>query len=170
MSTVNRSQQNRDTHWPRKARSAYLRLSIRRHYEINSPRGQFPLHQVEPKRWLSSTKEILKRRYTSDRVHENINNKQQIFPLSEYARPPPSPSPPSASIMDGHYNFEGASELWITETILITMAHWIKMLEISLRTFVAERHDNDTYQLTNFKDVRGRTGANEGVHWQLTVW
>jgi hypothetical protein len=38
------------------------------------------------------------------------------------------------------------------------------MLEISLRTFVAERHDNDTYQLTNFKDVRGQAGANEGGH------
>ena len=38
------------------------------------------------------------------------------------------------------------------------------MLEISLHTFVVEYYDNDIYQLTNFKDVRGRAGANEGGH------
>jgi len=93
MSTVNRSHRT-ETLIAQKGRSAYLRLSIRRHYEINSPRGQFPLHQVEPKRWLSSTKEILKKK-----VHiwqGAWKHQQQATDLSvEWIRPtPPSPSPP----------------------------------------------------------------------------
>ena len=56
--------------------------------------------------------------------------------------------------MDEHYNFKEASELWITEIALITIAHGIETVEDSLRSFAAERHNYDTYQLTNL-NARG---------------
>ena len=41
----------------------------------------------------------------------------------------------------------------MTEKNLIDVAHALHTPENSLRTFIAERHLNDTYQLTNFDDV-----------------
>lgn len=73
--------------------------------------------------------------------------------------------------MDEHYNFKEASELWITEIALITIAHGIETVEDSLRSFVAERHNYDTYQLTNLKHVRNWVGAmQEDIDWWLTGW
>ena len=71
--------------------------------------------------------------------------------------------------MDEHYNFKEASELWITEIALVTIAHGIETVEDSLRSFVAERHDYDTNQLTNFKHVRDCVGAiQEDIDdWQV---
>jgi hypothetical protein len=41
----------------------------------------------------------------------------------------------------------------MTEFLLIDVPHALDTPENSLHTFIAERHLNDTYQLTNFDDV-----------------
>jgi hypothetical protein len=64
--------------------------------------------------------------------------------------------------MDRHYNIEGASELYINEMVLITMAYRNKTVENTLRVFIAECHDHDTNQLTNFENVRDKSSKNEG--------
>jgi len=107
-----------------------------------------------------------KKRYAHDRVHGNANNEHYVFVHSEHTWLPQAST--FHQIMDGHYNTDGASESWINEMVLITMAHGIKILENSLCAFVAERHNNDANQLTNIKYVRVWAGANEGGYWQPT--